>query len=77
MKKAMRQRGLALYAFCALAFLYLPLLILIVFSFNAMNAYSCSVAAMSFVDAIQYKRNKQPYLFYFRCNNLSYYFNAR
>ena len=35
MKKAVRQRGLALYAFCALAFLYLPLLILIAFSFNA------------------------------------------
>ena len=31
----MRQRGLALYAFCALAFLYLPLLILIAFSFNS------------------------------------------
>ena len=35
MKKAVRQRGLALYAFCALAFLYLPLLILIAFSFNS------------------------------------------
>ncbi len=31
----MKQRGLAVYAFCALAFLHLPLLILVAFSFNA------------------------------------------